>query len=118
MNITKAKMFGIDKNGANCYEIRPILQGIDPLFDIEFNYDEESYIIYFNGGFFQNTKWDEFTRETIEKIQDVYWVNMHGDIVSEIEEHNAKIEKAEESKRADMIGELSKDMRKAILKDL
>jgi len=114
----EAKMFGIDKNGANCYEIRPILQGIDPLFDVEFNYDTEEYIIYFNGGFFQTTKYDEFTRETIEKIEDVYWINTHGDIISEVEEHNAKIKRAEESKRSDMIHELAKDAKKAILKDL
>ena len=29
----ETKFFGIDKNGANCDEIRPILQSIDPLFE-------------------------------------------------------------------------------------
>jgi len=111
------KMFGIDKNGASCYEIRPILQGIDPLFDIEFNYDNESYIIYFNGGFFQNTPWREFDRTTIEKIAEVYWKNIYGDILSEVDKHNEKIERAKEREREDMIHELAKDMRKAILKD-
>ena len=114
----KFQILGIGKNGANCYEIRPILQSIDPLFDIEFNYDTESYIIYFNGGFFQSVKWDEFTRETIKQIGGVYWLNTYGDVVSEVDKHNEKIKLAEENKRADMIGELSKDMRKAILKDL
>ena len=55
----ETKFFGIDKNGANCDEIRPILQSIDPLFEIEFNYDTKSYIIYFNVGFFHSTKYDE-----------------------------------------------------------
>ena len=111
------KMFGIDKNGANCCEIRPILQNIDPLFDVEFNYDAESYIIYFNGGFFQSTKYDEFTRETIERIGEVYYINTHGDILKEVEINNEKIDKSKERERGDMIHELAKDMKKAILKD-
>ena len=116
--VKETKMFGIDKNGANCYEIRPILKSIDPLFDIEFNYDNESYIIYFNGGYFQSTRYDEFTRETIEKIQNVYWINTYGDIVSEVDKHNEKIKLSKERERDDMICEMSKDLRKAILKDL
>ena len=113
----EAKMFGIDRNGANCYEIRPILQGIDPLFDIGFNYDNESYIIYFNGGFFQSTPHDEFTRETIEEIAETYWRNTYGDIIKEIDENNKKIKLSQERERDDMIHELAKDMRKAILKE-
>ena len=113
----ETKMFGVDRNGANCYEIRPILQGIDPLFDIEFNYDTESYVIYFNGGFFQSTPWREFDRKTIEKIADVYWINTHCDIIAEVDKHNEKIKKSEENKRDDMIHELAKDMQKAILKE-
>ena len=115
--ITETKMFGIDKNGANCYEIRPILQGIDPLFEIEFNYDAESYIIYFNGAFFQSTKWDEFDRDTILGIGETYYKNIYGDLVAEVDEHNEKIKRAQENKRNDMIHEMAKDMKKAIIKD-
>ena len=107
----ETKFFGIDKNGANCNDIRPMLQSIDPLFEIEFNYDTKSYIIYFNGGFFQSTKYDELTRETIERIGEVYYINTHGDILKE------KIDKSKERERDDMIHELAKDMKKAILKD-
>lgn len=110
-------MSGISKTDASCDEIRPILQGIDPLFEIEFNYNNEEYIIYFNGGFFQSVPWDEFSRDTIHKIEVVYWKNLYGDLVSEVDEHNDKIKRSKESKRDDMIYEMSKDMRKAILKD-
>lgn len=113
----KTKMFGIDRNGANCYEIRPILQGIDPLFDIEFNYDTESYTIYFNLGFFQTTRFDEFTRDTIEKIRETYWKNIYGDIAKEVDENNEKVNRARENKRDDMVREMAKDMQKAILKE-
>lgn len=113
----ETKFFGIDKNGANCNDIRPILQSIDPLFEIEFNYDTESYIIYFNGGFFQSTRYDELTRETIERIGEVYYINTHGDILKEIETNNEKIDKSKERERDDMVHELAKDMKKAILKE-
>ena len=112
-----AKFFGIDKNGAGCREIRTILQEIDPLFEVEFSYDNESYIIYFNRGFFQSIKWDELTRETLRDIMVTYWKNLYGDIVAEVDENNEKIERAKERKRDDMIHEMAKDMRKAILKD-
>lgn len=112
------KMFGIDKNGASCYEIRPILQNIDPLFDVEFNYDAESYIVYFNGGFFQSIPWDKFTRKTVREIADVYWRNTYSDIIAEIDEHNEKINRAKERKRDDMIHEMAKDLRGAILKEI
>ena len=82
-----------------------------------FNYDTKSYIIYFNGGFFQSTKYDEFTRDTIERIGEVYYINTHGDILKEVELNNEKIDKSKERERDDMIHELAKDMKKAILKD-
>ena len=112
-----AKMFGVDRNGAACYEIRPILQGIDPLFDIGFNYDTETYTVYFNNGFFQSVPWDEFTRETIKEIASVYWRNVYGDIIAEIDENNEKIKRSKERERDDMVQEMAKDMRKAILKE-
>ena len=108
---------GIDRNGADCYEIRPILQGIDPLFDIDFDYDAEQYNVYFNGGLFQSVPWNEFDRDTIEHISEVYWENTYGDVMKDVDEHNAKIKRSEESKREDMIHEMSKDLQKAILKE-
>lgn len=116
MNV-EVRKYGIDRHGAFCDDIRPILQGIDPLFEIDFNYDAESYSVYFNGGLFQNVPFDDFTRETIEQIHDIYLKNYYGVILDEVDRHNEKIDKAKSSQRDDMIREMAKDLRKAALKD-
>lgn len=118
MNLENAQFTGIERNGGCCYEIRPILQEIDPLFDIEFNNDRGEYIVYFNSGFFQSVKHEDFDRYTIEHIADVYRLNFYGDIIGEIEAHNEKLKRSEESSRNDMIQEMAKDLRKAVLKDI
>ena len=107
----------IDKNGACCEDIRPILQGIDPLFEIEFNYDNESYIVYFNGFFFMNVPWNDFSRETIEQIYNTYWQNYYGEIFDEVDKHNDKVKKSKERERDDMTHEMAKDLHRAVLKD-
>lgn len=112
-----AKFFGIDKNGAGCREIRPILQGIDPLFEIDFNYDTETYSVYFNGGFFRTVPWEDFTRETVEEIHKAYLQNYHGTVFDEMDKHNEAIKKAKEKQRDDMVHDMAKDLRKAVLKD-
>lgn len=107
----------IDKNGACCEDIRPILQGIDPLFEIEFNYDNESYIVYFNGFFFTNVPWDGFSRETVEQIYKMYWKNYYGEVFDEVDRHNDKVKKSKEREHDDMVHEMTKDLHKAVLKD-
>ena len=59
----------------------------------------------------------EFTRETMERIGEVYYINTHGDILKEVEITNEKIDKSKERERDDMVHELAKDMKKAILKE-
>ena len=107
----------IDKNGACCEDIRPILQGIDPLFEIEFNYDNESYIVYFNSFFFMNVLWRDFTRETVEQIYKMYWKNYYGEVFDEVDQHNDKVKKSKERERDGMVHEMAKDLHKAVLKD-
>ena len=55
--------------------------------------------------------------ETIERIGEVYYINTHGDILKEIETNNEKIDKSKERERDDMVHELAKDMKTAILKE-
>lgn len=109
--------YGIDKYGADCRAIRPHLKDIDKLFDIAFNYDNECYIIYFNGGVFQVLPWKFVDANTIEKIRKVYWTNVNSDPMAEVDANNAKIDRDHEAKREDMVHELAKDLRKAILKE-
>ena len=109
--------YGIDKYGADCRAIRPHLKDIDKLFDIAFNYDNECYIIYFNGGVFQVLPWKFIDANTIEKIRKVYWENVNGDPFAEVDANNERIEKSNDRQREDIVYELAKDMRKAILKE-
>ena len=111
------RFVGIAKDGAACYEIRPILQGIDPLFEIEFNYDNESYVVYYNGAFFRSVPYKDFDRKTIAQISETWFKNMFGDIFKEVDEHNEKVQKALESKREDLMNDIERDMKKAIQKE-
>lgn len=109
--------YGNDKYGADCKSIRPHLKAIDSLFDIEFNYDTERYIIYFNGSVFQVVPWKELDKDTIERIRRVYWENINSDPFAEVDANNEKIEQAQEAQRQDMIHELAKDLKWAINKE-
>ncbi len=109
---------GVDPNGAHSREICGILRTVDPLFDVAFNNDKAEYIIYYNGGFFKTVPFDDMTRKEIRDIWDMWWLNFHGDIVAEVDEHNKKLDLAKERKREDMIHEMAKDLRGAILKDM
>jgi len=109
--------YGTEKNGARCADFRPRLKEIDKLFDIAFNYDTELYIVYFNGAPFQTVPWREMDGRTLETIRKVYWTNVNSDPMAEVDANNAKIDRAHEAKREDMVHELAKDMRKAILKE-
>ena len=109
--------YGIDKNGAECRDIRPHLKEIDPLFDIEFNYDSERYHITFDGNLFRRVWYGDMNGAVIAEIRKAYWINVNGDPFAEIEANNEKLDRAKEARREDMVRELSKDLRKAILKD-
>lgn len=110
------KQYGIDRNGADCKDIRPHLKAIDSLFEIVFNFDREEYVIYFNGSLFQSVPWKELDKSTIERIRYMYWLNLNGDPVKKMDETNKKVELSKQKDREDLNGELAKDLHKAILK--
>lgn len=114
----QANFHGVDHNGAHSREVCEILRTVDPLFDVAFNYDKAEYIIYYNGGFFKTVPFDDMTRKEIRGIFDMWWLNFHGDVFAEVDEHNEKIKRAKERKRDDMIHEMAKDLRGAILKEI
>jgi len=111
------RQFGIDRNGADCDVIRPVLKSIDSLFDICFNYDTEQYIIFFNDAPFQSVPWKELDKNTIEHVKKMFWINLNGDPFKAIDENNLSVELAKENEKNDLIREMSKDLRKAIIKD-
>ena len=106
------------KDAADCNDIRRVLKDIDPLFDIDFNFDTESYTIYFNGYFFRTVPYGEFTADTAQDIRKVLWTNTNGDIMREVEENNEQIEKRTERERSDLAYNLAKDIQKPLLKEL
>jgi hypothetical protein len=112
------KHYGTDRNGAECRDIRPHLKGIDPLFEVAFNFDAERYEVYFNGGLFQTVLWNEFSRDTIEHIRKTYWINLNGDPFKEVDAANERREIANEKKREDLSRAIADDIHKAVLKEV
>lgn len=94
-----------------------ILKEISEDFDISFDAVHEEYYISHKGFPFRRVGMDGFTRELVDEIRRIVWLNENGDIESEIEENNAKIERDNEQRQTDFNYEIAKDMRKAILKD-
>ena len=109
--------FGVDKNGADCRVIRPHLREIDPLFDIEFDYDSERYRIMFAGNLFRTVRVGDMNAAAIEDIRKAYWINVNGDPFAEIEKTNDALDAAKDRRREDMVRELAKDLRWAIKKE-
>jgi hypothetical protein len=105
-------------DGAKCKDLRPILKEIDPLFDISFNYETESYSIYFNGYLFRTVPYGEFTRETFEDIRETVWININGDPFKEVDEANEAADKRTERQREDLSYNLANDIRKPLLREL
>jgi len=97
---------------------RRLLQEIDPDFDIDFNVHTETYVITHKGMYFQLVKYGEFTRETLDHIREVVYINRNGDIFKEVDEANEKAEKAKEKAQDDFIKDTAKDIAKPIYKAL
>jgi hypothetical protein len=109
--------FGIDKNGADCAVIRPLLKEIDRLFDIEFDYDSDRYRVLFDGNLFRTVFVLDMGCAVINDIRKAYWINVNGDPFAEMDKNNERLDRAAEARREDMVRELSKDLRTAISKE-
>lgn len=97
---------------------RRLLKEIDQDFDIDFNPHTESYVITHRGHYFQVVKYGEFTRETLDHIREVVYINRNGDIFKEVDEANEKVElakeKADEQFAEDVAREIGKPLYKAL----
>lgn len=111
------KQFGIDKDGAECKDIRPHLKAIDPLFEIVFDFDQERYLVYFNGGLLESVPWRDMGRGMLDRLRYVYWLNNNKDPFAEVDKANEKADRTKEKQRDDLIREMSKDLHKAVLKE-
>lgn len=98
----------------NTYDKKRVLREIDEDFDITFNVASEDYHITHKGFLFQVVKWGEFTRDVVNNIRRVVWLNKNGDVAGEIDKHNANEEFKKEKKLEDMAYNMAKDIVKPL----
>lgn len=103
---------------ADVRDKRRLLQEIDPEFDIDFNPHTESYVITHRGYYFQVVKYGEFTRETLDHIREVVYINRNGDIFKEVDEANEKVELAKEKADEQFAEDVAKEIGKPLYKAL
>ena len=99
MNLTLAdlmtmRLTGYDHDNAVCDYIREELRNFDPHYDVAINNDTEEIVVFHNGTIFQRTPCEDFDRDTIRRIGEVTWLNLYGDVLSEVDKRNEQIEKA------------------------
>lgn len=102
---------------ANCSEIRPLLQDIEPGFEVDFDFDRESYLITHNGVAFQTVPYAEMDRELIARIRHTVWLNKTGQLLDYCEKSEEKVRKAEDRVQELYAECLAKDLRKPLLND-
>jgi len=95
-----------------------LLQEIDKDFDIEFNPFTESYLITHRGYSFQVVPYGEFSRDTLDHIRKVVYLNINGDVFKDVDEANEKAEKSKEKAEDDFIEYTAKEIGKPIYKAL
>ena len=117
MNLTLAdlmtmRLTGYDHDNAVCDYIRETIRTFDPMFDVAIDNDTAEIVIFHNGTVFQRTPCDEFTRDTIWRIGEVTWLNLYGDVLSEVDKRNEQIEKARKREQEYKIADISRDIEK------
>lgn len=103
---------------ADVRDKRRLLQEIDKDFDIDFNPHTESYVITHRGYYFQVVPYGEFTRETLDHIREVVYINRNGDIFKEVDEANEKVELAKEKADEQFAEDVAKEIGKPLYKAL
>ena len=93
---------------------RKLLKEIDKNFEVNFYPEDAEYTITHNKVFFQNIPWGGFTKEVVDHIRRIVYINRHGSIEDEIDEKNLKIEQENQRKQDEMIHETAKDVGKPL----
>ena len=112
MNLMNLKLTGYDHNNSVCDYIRETIRTFDPLFDVAIDNDTAEIVIFHNGTVFQRTKCEDFDRNTILKIGEVTWLNLYGDVLSEVDKRNEKIERERKREQEYRIADIAKDVEK------
>ena len=117
MNLTLAdlmtmRLTGYDHDNAVCDYIRETIRTFDPMFDVAIDNDTAEIVIFHNGTIFQRTPCDEFDRDTIWHIGEVTWLNLYGDILSEVDKHNEIIERERKREQEYKMNDISREIEK------
>ena len=117
MNLTMAdlmtmRLTGYDHDNAVCDYIRETIRTFDPMFDVAIDNDTAEIVIFHNGTIFQRTPCEDFDRDTIRRIGEVTWLNLYGDVLSEVDKHNEKIERERKREQEYRIADIAKDVEK------
>jgi hypothetical protein len=102
----------------NVEDKRRILKEIDNDFDIEFYPEKMAFEITHKGHYFMSVPFGEFTRDTVNHVRKMKWLNENGSVTDEIDKHNAKLEESKEKEIEDMAYWMAKDMRKPLVKEI
>ena len=112
MNLMNLTFTGYDHDCSVCNDIREILRKIDSMFDIAIDCDTGDFVVFHNGTIFQRTPCKDFDRDTIQQIGRVVWLNLYGDVLSEVDKHNEAIERELKRERDYQMNDIAKDIEK------
>ena len=106
------KLTGYDHDNAVCDYIREEIRKFDAGFDVAIDNDTEEIVVFHNGTIFQRTPCKDFDRNTILRIGEVTWLNLYGDVLSEVDKHNEAIERERKRERDYQMNDIAKDIEK------
>ena len=111
-DLSTLRLTGYDHDNAVCDYIRETIRTFDPRFDVAIDNDTEEIVVFHNGTIFQRTPCKDFDRNTILHIGEMTWLNLYGDVLSEVEKRNEAIEKELKREQEYRIADIAKDIEK------
>ena len=112
MNLMNLRLTGYDHDNAVCDYIRETIRTFDCRFDVAIDNDTEEIVIFHNGTIFQRTPCEDFDRNTILRIGEVTWLNLYGDVLSEVDKRNEAIERELKRERDYQMNDIARDIEK------
>jgi len=104
-----------DPHAAKCDDIRPMLKDIDEGFDIDFDWENETYYIHHKTSVFQTVPFGEVDRKMIADIRQVVWLNKTGRVLEYVENAERRTERRAERNTELMAEAMASDIRKPLV---
>ena len=111
-DLSTLRLTGYDHDNAVCDYIRETIRTFDPRFDVAIDNDTAEIVVFHNGTIFQRTPCKDFDRDTILHIGEMTWLNLYGDVLSEVEKRNEAIEKELKREQEYKIADIARDIEK------